>query len=289
MKIVIKYSLLFALLFNCNCGIYPADNKNNSLQNVSAINSEILSKYIFRLQVNSCGNSCQLEPVDISEDNESIKNDPFLKVFYVDKNNQLRKFIENSQFAEGGTHIIEYFNKDGSLCCIFYEVSFLSEFNSYGAVSIMNKRITKINSYYEDLSKSGKNKVLLNVIPSDGRIKIHKSVNDLKKHYFIKNINFSEISSFGRYAFRKPIAADETYINAYSVIIRDKPNRNSNELYRCNPLQKLIVLGVDREERIEPYGLFNWYEVRLLRTPDRVIEGFVFGAFLETVEIKVSE
>ena len=113
MKLGIKcFLLLLIFLFYSIYGLYSVENKNKNSESVSAVNSEILSKYIFRLQENSYDNTNELVPVDKSEDNYSIKNDPFLKVFYVDKNNKIRKFIENSQFAEGGTHVLEYFKED---------------------------------------------------------------------------------------------------------------------------------------------------------------------------------
>ena len=173
---------------------------------------------------------------------------------------------------------------------MIYAVSYLSEFDSYGVIQFHNKKITKIESFYKQTDENLKReKLTRNAFPSDPRIGICMSVYDLKKRLQIENINFQAIESFGNYRMAGPKESNETFINSCSVIIREKPSRNSSELLRCSPMQKVLIKKIDREEEVKPYGKHNWYEVEIKNkiNVDNEYKGYVFGAFLEPVEVEV--
>lgn len=158
----------------------------------------------------------------------------------------------------------------------------------WGNIIFANGRPSKINTYHMKVGynkKTGEEieKVNLNVIPVN-YFDFCLTTNNLKKNFKIGKFNLSECDIAGYVTFKKPKVNDEAIINANNVILRRKPTTKSEIIGKINPFAIVKILSIDKNEKIEPWGEHHWYKVKYRHLKP---EGYVFGAFLEPVEVAV--
>ena len=88
----------------------------------------------------------------------------------------------------------------------------------------------------------------------------------------------------GFYTFNKPGKGDITIINNNHINFRTKPTLKNKVIQQLSVGHLVKVLSVGKQQRISPWGKHYWYKVETYVGEKK---GWVFGAFLEPVEVKV--
>ncbi len=241
-----------------------------------------------------------------------------LKVtFYRDrKSKKIRKLTYHwiSATYESGSYLIEYFDAKGHLILVLYRYwvyDIALADMPFWRIYFANRKLIKAVSGVLHNNK-GQIQVLRTRKMLDDYFKTIKDLNmsllkDIKKDIHqmtqAKSKNKQEMAEYrktivqyksiknkilkqrytGRFSFRAPKKSDGTMINDSPVVVRAGGSIKSKVLFHLYIGDQIIVLSVGKRESIGKWGKYNWYKVK---TADGK-SGWVFGAFLEPVEVKL--
>jgi len=204
--------------------------------------------------------------------------------FYFDSNGNLRKHIETVSYPESLSTKIAYYNIEGELMYILFG-SFDAEGDSYQGIAYKahcgeynDSIVFKYNVQYEfgvdfeNRSTQGISSKYPAIIGSYSHIdslKLFLSIEELQLPTNCKKVQFD-----------KQISKNETaFINSFNINLREQPNTSSKIIRTMTVGERVNILGVFHQENINNLGNYNWYKIDIYG-----IEGYIFGAFLETVE-----
>jgi len=229
-------------------------------------------------------------------------------LIYVDNKNRIRKLIYslNHPATEGGATSIEYFSTKGKLIYLAFEDTpefyYKEDPNKFsGNAYFVKGKILKIDSLM-------KNKNIKGILPPKYGTKKDQSQRDIEFYYSTvtsvkkafklpkrfpfrkKEVYIERMGGYvnglifyaGRYRFRPLKAGEQTFINAHNVILRSKPTTKSKILGKLNALDPVGILSVGKQQRIGYWAKHHWYQLQAGKK-----EGWVFGAFLEPLEVKL--
>ncbi len=210
---------------------------------------------------------------------------------YFDKKKRIRKtscvFVGGDSYATN----LEYFDKSGQLIYLaFWESIYGAGIGKYafmGNAYFYKGRAIKIDtSLVDELVEkpiSKKNVLSFNYPKVKDRhtLSYHRTAKELRK-----DLRLSSKQSFqkGRYTFRKPKKGDKTIIISDNVFQQSKGIRKSKILDKLQAMTRVKTISVGKQESIGGWGRHKWYQVK----PAYGTKGWVFGAFLEPVEVKIN-
>jgi hypothetical protein len=192
----------------------------------------------------------------------------------------VRKYIITGGVPEKQFYIMQYYNTSGDL--IFYR-AFMANleyiWSGYGYINNMSFiKINSISGEAPSKDETGKNRKYGEMPPEYfQKLKIfHLKTNEIpiniKKPIYIIN----------KCRFVKPKKNENTIINANNVIIRSKPSRKSHAIGKLRIASRIKILEFFNKQEITPWGEFYWYKISFYNKI-----GYIFGAFIEPVEVEV--
>ncbi len=200
-------------------------------------------------------------------------------IIYYDTRNRIRKVIVSWELA---VRNIFYFKTNGNLCYISFRNKGLNppggENSTSGTVYYKNQNPIKMDTIeYGPINRKVYKK---NLFQEYGA---YKTVQAFKKDYKVSG----KLASKGKYTFTKPSKGDTTNINKNSVSIHSDPSCKSPILYALHGYESVTIL------EMKQWKEHTWYKVKVNylyygsenKKPKKV--GWVFGAFIEPVEVKV--
>ncbi len=210
-------------------------------------------------------------------------------MIYFDDKNRIRKVILRWDGLNAYGKSIMYFRRNGSLCYTsFADKSDGEDLDNLfcGTVYFHNRKAIKMDTQYYNTSnrkiirKNIKTVYSYNSsLPYQTVKELMKALRDYKKSLFD-----------GKYIFRMP-KKGETSINTNNVNLRKKPNTQSKVLFKLHYSDEISILSIGKQQSIGRWGKHKWYKVSYLHYSqsgkEQRIIGWVFGAFLEPVEMRV--
>jgi len=270
-KVVIILSILiyFSDAYSQNCGI--------------AEKEEINSMVLYKAYLEWTNSERELFP----DDKGSIDGGFYC---YFDSDNNLRKIISWSEYPESSSAIIAYYNEEGELMYIIFS-EFQPEGYSYQGIAykthsgeFSDSIDFKYKVQYNDMADFENSNVqgISNKYPSiigEWRLSNYIHIDCLKSYLQIETLQ--PPPNCKKIQFNKQLSKNHTsFTNSHNVNLREQPNTSSKVITTIDIGSRVIILDVLQEELIENTGNYNWY-----RIDNYGIEGYIFGAFLEPVEI----
>ncbi len=211
-------------------------------------------------------------------------------IIYFDDKNRIRKVILLWDGLDAYGESIMYFRTNGSLCYTSFADKSDGEnlHNLFcGTVYFYNKKAIKMDTqYYNTFNRKVIRRNIKNVysynssLPHQTVEELMKALRDYKKSLFD-----------AKFTFRVP-KKGETSINTNNVVLRKKPNTKSKVLFKLNYSEVISILSIGKQQAIGRWGKHRWYKIAYFdydfkADKEKKIIGWVFGAFLEPVEVKV--
>ena len=185
---------------------------------------------------------------------------------YLDSKNRIRKLVRNEPWGPFLMNKIEYFTVSGEICyLIFLSTGDETGYYFYGNAYFKNGRSIKVSS----IESSDNSKTVYNKLPGF----FDKDTSEVKRNFNLTNV----ISS--KYRFRKPVKGDKAILTNNNVILRSGPTTKSKIVKRLSAFDVVKIISKGKIQNINPWGSYSWYSID---------GGWVFGAFLEPVGVKLS-
>lgn len=213
--------------------------------------------------------------------------------YYFDSDEHLRKIISWSEYPESSGVIIAYYDKEGELMYILFS-DFQPEGYSYQGLAYKTHRDYdwgdsikfqynlqyNMLSDFENISVYGNSSKYPAITPEWNVLSKYTHVDSLALIYGIET--FRQPANCKKVQFSKPVKNQIAFTNSHNINLREQPN-TSSRIVRTMDIGLIVkILEVLPEETVRNVGTYNWYKIEVFQRT-----GYVFGAFLETVEQEI--
>jgi hypothetical protein len=215
----------------------------------------------------------------------------FLDTLYYDTAGRIRKIVSHK--CDGGCKSgdISYFDADGYLRFnLFYDYDQGEGINR----EIYMKKNKLLLSKGETYDDNNGNPIALSFFIKKGKIsKEIKGIpfghtahlDSLKKQY---NNNLEMPKNCFQVVFSLPEIGSSTFINAINTEVRTSANFKSQVIDTLKMGQDVRIIESTKDENVREIGTYPWYKIEYTTDFGNTLKtGYVFGAFLEPVEIEI--
>jgi hypothetical protein len=278
---------VFSFIFVCYiANLYS--QKEGIIEKESINNMELYKAYIQSAKMGRILSSIDPQYMDGAE------------CLYFDSEGYLKKYISWFDYPESHSTTIAYYNESGELMYIIFSNDqpegysyqgiaykmvtgeYFGEYFDINNDSIEFKYKVRFDDManFENSTVQGSSNNYPSIICDWNLLAQYTSVDDLET--FLKIDKLKPPPNCKKVQFVKPSKGQETFTNSLDINVRDLANTSSKVITKIDCGDKVKILEILPEENIVNIGNHHWYKIAYYNKV-----GYIFGAFLEPVEIEI--